>query len=73
MAKESKNALGFEETKFVSDYEKERYSRLPMQLREHRKEGNACYTWQMMNTKILASTLYTGREQRFRGQVVNRL
>lgn len=73
MAKESKNAACFEEAKFVSEYEKERYSGLPMQLREHRKEGNACYTWQMMNKKILASTLYTGREQRFRGQVVNRL
>lgn len=73
MAKESKNAVCFEEAKFVSEYEKERYSRLPMQLREHRKEGNACYTWQMMNKKILASTLYTGKEQRFKGQVVNRL
>lgn len=65
MAKESKNAVCFEETKSVSEYEKERCSRMPMQLREHRKEGNACYTWQMMNKKILVSTLYTGREQRF--------
>lgn len=34
-AKGSKNGLCFEEEKFVSEYEKERYSRLTVQLREH--------------------------------------
>lgn len=35
MAKGSKNGLCFEEEKFVSEYEKERYSRLTVQLWEH--------------------------------------